>query len=191
MTPSQRLIAVGRVGRPHGRDGSFWVEEVLPAARAASDQGPLREGAEVVVAGNRARVERRGGADDQPLVRLSSAATRAEAASLRGEALMVPEAEAPLRPGEWLVDDLVGAWVEGVGDVRRVLAGTSCDLLEVGEEGLLIPLVSDAVREIDVAAGRIDVDHGFLGIAEATSEAGPTPSSGQGPDTTREPTRRP
>lgn len=191
MTPSERLVTVGRVGRAHGRDGSFWVEEPLAAPDAAGGPAPLREGAEVEVAGRPARVERRGGTDDRPLVRLSSAATRAEAASLRGEPLMVAEAEAPLAPGEWLVDDLVGARVEGAGEVRRVLAGTSCDLLEVGEEGHLIPLVSDAIREIDVAAGRIEVDHGFLGTAGAATEAGSSSSSPHGPGATLEATRRP
>ena len=39
----------------------------------------------------------------------------------------------------------------------------SCEVLEVGD--LLIPLVSDAVRDVDVAGGRIDVDLEFLGAS--------------------------
>jgi 16S rRNA processing protein RimM len=51
----------------------------------------------------------------------------------------------------------------------------SCELLEVrresGEE-LLVPLVRDAVRSVDVEARRIDVDLEFLG------ERGGSPSGG-------------
>jgi 16S rRNA processing protein RimM len=50
--------------------------------------------------------------------------------------------------------------------VRRMMALPSCEALEVeradGRE-LLVPLVRDAVRSVDVAARRIDVDLSFLG----------------------------
>jgi 16S rRNA processing protein RimM len=50
--------------------------------------------------------------------------------------------------------------------VRRLLALPSCEVLEVergGAPDLLVPLVRDAVRSVDVAARRIDVDSAFLG----------------------------
>jgi 16S rRNA processing protein RimM len=54
-----------------------------------------------------------------------------------------------------------------VGRVRRMVALPSCEALAVerpgGEPELLVPLVRDAVRSVDVAARRIDVDLGFLG----------------------------
>lgn len=53
-----------------------------------------------------------------------------------------------------------------------MLAGASCDLLEVGEDGLLIPLVSDAVLGIDSRAGVIEVDRRFLGLGEDDGEGG-------------------
>jgi ribosomal 30S subunit maturation factor RimM len=68
------------------------------------------------------------------------------------------------------VDDLLGARIAGVGDVRRVLAGPSWDVLEVGEEGILIPLVADAIRRIDTAAGVIEVDHRFLALDQEPGE---------------------
>jgi 16S rRNA processing protein RimM len=109
-------------------------------------------------------VLRVGGAGARRLVRVDGVEDRPAATALRGEPLLVPEREAPLAPGEWLVDDLVGACVVGVGEVRRVLAGPSCDVLEVGEAGTLIPLVADAIRSIDPAARVIEVDHAFLGL---------------------------
>jgi 16S rRNA processing protein RimM len=51
--------------------------------------------------------------------------------------------------------------------VVRLLGLPSCEVLEVERSGgpLLVPLVSDAVRSVDVAARRIDVDLRFLGEA--------------------------
>jgi 16S rRNA processing protein RimM len=44
--------------------------------------------------------------------------------------------------------------------VARMIALPSCEALEVGD--LLIPMVRDAIRSIDVEARRIDVDMGFV-----------------------------
>jgi 16S rRNA processing protein RimM len=61
--------------------------------------------------------------------------------------------------------------------VARLVALPSCEVLEVAREGaadLLVPLVRDAVRSVDVGAGVVDVDLAFLG------EAQPAPSSSDG-----------
>ncbi len=166
MSSRGRLVSVGRVGAAHGRDGSFWIEGAVQAAHEA-----LAQGAEVVLGGRRTRVERRAGSRERPLLRIAGIETRAGAAARRGEAVLVDEGLAPLGAGEWLVEDLVGARVEGLGEVRRVLAGVSCDLLEVGEEALLIPLVSDAVVSIDLGERVIEVDRRFLGLGEDDGEA--------------------
>jgi 16S rRNA processing protein RimM len=54
-----------------------------------------------------------------------------------------------------------------VGTVRRLVPLPSCEALEVtradGGDDLLVPLVRDAVRSVDVAARRVDVDLAFLG----------------------------
>ena len=51
--------------------------------------------------------------------------------------------------------------------MRRLLALPSCEVLEVaragGETDLLVPLVSDAVRSVDLERREIDVDLAFLG----------------------------
>jgi len=52
-----------------------------------------------------------------------------------------------------------------VGRVRRMVALPSCEALEVERDGgddLLVPLVRDAVRSVDVAVGVVDVDLAFL-----------------------------
>ena len=145
----------GRVGRAHGIDGSFYVED---------SSGDLEEGMTLTLDGRPARVERRGGLDARPLVRLSGVSSREAARELRGQALRSDGADPELGPGEWLTDDLIGCRVEGLGEVRRVMSAPSCDLLVVGDEEVLVPLVGDAVRSVDLATGRIDVDLRFLGI---------------------------
>ena len=54
-----------------------------------------------------------------------------------------------------------------VGTVRRLLALPSCEVLEVarpGDQGdLLVPLIGDAVRGVDIEARSIEIDLRFLG----------------------------
>jgi len=151
-------VTAGRVGRAHGLDGSFYVEQVAEA---------LETGAEVTVAGHSARIERRAGTDARPIVRLSGVGDRSAAEALRGERILI--AGGDLAEDEYLSADLVGCRVPGVGQVRRVVQGPSCDVLEVGDSSVLIPFVSDAIRSVDTDAGVIEVDTAFLGL-EGRSE---------------------
>jgi 16S rRNA processing protein RimM len=148
-------VSAGRVGRAHGMDGSFYVDR--PAH-------PLEEGTVVRVAAADRKVERRAGTDDRPLIRLEGVSDRDGAAALRGEFLLLDTEDAPLEEGEFIVSDLVGCRIEGLGYVERVLDGPSCDVLEVGEEGVLVPLVSDAVKRVDLEQRIIEVDREFLGL---------------------------
>ena len=136
----------GRVGRAHGRDGSFYVN--------GADAG-FAEGSVVTVAGREVVVERRAGTDAKPLIRLAGVDPREHV----GEPLLVDE---PLGEDEYPADQLVGAEVVGVGRVTRVVNGPSCDVLEVGE--VLIPFIGDAIVSLDVERRRIEVDREFLGL---------------------------
>ena len=60
--------------------------------------------------------------------------------------------------------DLVGCLIEGIGYVERVLNGPSCDVLEVGTDGVLVPLVSDAIDQVDLERRIIVVNREFLGL---------------------------
>jgi 16S rRNA processing protein RimM len=153
MTSTERA---GRVGRPHGLDGSFHLD--------ASGE-PLEVGISVRVGERVTAVERLAGTAAHPIVRVAGVASREAAAALRGEHIYVERVEAELDPGEYLAADLVGLRVADLGSVRRVINAPSCDLLEVGEGGLLVPFVRDAVRRVDLEAGTIEVDRGFLGLA--------------------------
>jgi 16S rRNA processing protein RimM len=161
------LLTVGRVGRAHGLDGSFHVTQ--PRTR-------LLEGRQtVIVNGAEVAIARRAGTEARPIFRLAGVHTREAVDALRGTDLWVPRAEAPpLEEDEWYAEDLVGCRVvdgeREVGEVAQLLAYPSCELLEVpradGAKALLIPLISDAVRTVDLDARRIDVNLAFLGEDE-------------------------
>jgi 16S rRNA processing protein RimM len=98
---------------------------------------------------------------------------REAAQALRGEELLVARDQAPgLEEDEWWAEDLEGCEVTDgvavVGSVRRLLALPSCEVLEVARPSgpdLLVPLIGDAVRSVDIDRRVIDVDLGFLGEA--------------------------
>jgi 16S rRNA processing protein RimM len=171
-------LAAGRVGRPHGLDGSFHVTR--PRERL------LAPGTSVRVGGRTAEIVRRAGTDDRPILRLAGHDGRAAAEALRGEDLLVPRAKAPpLDDDEWYAEDLAGCRVvDGsteVGTVTRLLPLPSCEALEVRRPGggdLLVPLVRDAVRGVDIGARCIDVDLAFLGEDGAASRP---PADDRGP----------
>jgi 16S rRNA processing protein RimM len=150
---------VGHVGHPHGRDGSFHV--IAPRPR-------------LLVLGTRTaagEIVRRAGTDEKPVVRLRGCDTREAVERLHGTVLKVALADAPaLDEGEYWAHELEGLDVtdgeRSVGSVRAMRELPSVEVLEVvredGEE-LLVPMVGDAIRSIDVPARRIDIDLGFLG----------------------------
>jgi 16S rRNA processing protein RimM len=161
-TSSTDWLLAGRVGRPHGLDGSFHVVQPRPEL--------LQPGTVLRLDDEPRQIVRRAGTDAKPILRLERCHSREDAEALRGRELRVAARDAPaLGDGEWWVEELVGCLVRDgdreVGVVRGVLGLPSCDVLEVdrpeGEE-LLVPLVRDAVRDVDVRRRRIDVDLGFL-----------------------------
>ena len=155
-------LPAGRVGRPHGLDGSFHVTRPRPVL--------LPLGGAVRVAEADREVVRRAGTDDRPILRLSGIDGRDAVEALRGADLWVVRGQAPpLGEDEWYADDLVGLRVvdgrRPVGEVGRLVPLPSCEALEVRRDGpeLLVPLVRDCVRSVDLAGGVVDVDLGFLG----------------------------
>jgi 16S rRNA processing protein RimM len=169
---SSHAVPAGRVGRAHGLDGSFYVAGARPRL--------LSLGTAVTVAGRTANVMRRAGTDEHPIVRLEGIEDRGAAEAVRGLELTVDLAEAPaLSEGEWWASELEGCEVvdgeRHVGIVTRLVELPSCEALEVrlaasdsGEVArstgdLLVPMVREAIRQVDVAQRRIDVDMGFLG----------------------------
>jgi 16S rRNA processing protein RimM len=145
------LVTVGRVGRPHGLDGSFVVER--PSERLARGLTVLIDGepAEIVAS------KRVGG---------GRLAIRLDRPVERGALLQVPRAELPApAEGSFYVFELVGLEVverdgPSLGRVADVHSYPANDVLELAD-GTLLPLVDECVLDVDVAAGRIVVAPGF------------------------------
>lgn len=157
-------MQAGRVGRPHGLDGSFLVAEPNPALLGAAKAVRLGDADR--------RIVRFAGHDKRLILRIEGCSDREAAEALRGQTLLVSRDRAPqLGEDEWWAEDLEGLAVSDgdrkVGTVSRLLAFPSCEVLEVeraeGGDPLLVPLISDAVRRVDVEHGQVDIDLGFLG----------------------------
>lgn len=154
MPSAPDLVPVGRVGRPHGLDGSFFVEG------ASERPETFAEGATLYVEGEAATVvSSKRGAGGRPVIRLDR---RVE----RGAELAVPrETLPPLEEDAYYVFQLVGLLVEEeggrvLGRVRDVVDYPANDVLEL-DTGVSLPLVGACVRQVDLEGGRIVVASGF------------------------------
>jgi 16S rRNA processing protein RimM len=148
------LVPIGRVGKPHGLDGSF----VVDGASQAPERFVL--GATLYVDGAEACIEASKRVRGRPVIRLDR---RPE----RGAELAVPRATLP--PAEedaYYVFQLVGLRVEDesgreLGRVAEVAEYPANDVLEL-DSGLALPLVEACVLLVDLAGGRIVVAPGFV-----------------------------
>jgi len=153
LSNSER-VQIGRVGRPHGLDGSFVVE------RASDAPERFEVGATVLAGGEPAKVvsrKRVGGG--RIAIRLDRTVPRGAALELPRDALPAPE------PDSFYVFQLLGLEVveEGgrtLGRVADIEPGLANDVLNL-DSGRRLPMVEDCVQEVDLAAGRILVARGF------------------------------
>lgn len=147
------LVRVGRVGKPHGLDGSFFVEH------GSEDEGRFAVGATLHVDGEPAKVVGSKRSRGRPVIRLDREAPRGAELAVRKSELPPPE------EGSYYEFQLVGleAEEEGgrvLGRVTAVQPGIANDVLEL-DSGLLLPLVEACVREVDLGGGRILIASGF------------------------------
>ena len=149
-------VVVGRVGKSHGLDGSFVVEDASETRELfAVGAKLLADGGEATVVGSR---QARG----RPVIRL-------ERPVARGALLEVPRASLPpAEEDEYYVFQLVGLEVERVdgrhlGRVAKVEPGVANDVLEL-DSGILLPLVGACVRDVDLEARRIRLARASLAM---------------------------
>ena len=149
------LVPVGRVGKPHGLDGGFFVD-------GASDREEVFAiGATLYAAGEPAKVVlSRRGSGGRRVIALDRKIER-------GTELAVARSSLPQlgEDDEFYVFQLVGLSVEDengqlLGRVREVLEYPANDVLEL-DSGASLPLVEACVRQVDLTGGRIVVAVGF------------------------------
>ena len=146
-------IRVGRVGKPHGLEGAFVVEQ------GSEDPERFAEGVTLLVDGEPALVVESKRAGGRPVIRLDREVARGAPIEVERDAL--PETA----EGEYYAFQLVGLDVEEeggekLGRVTEVTSGPANDVLEL-DTGLALPLVDACVREVDLDGGRIVVQTGF------------------------------
>ena len=146
-------VAVGRVGKPHGISGAFFVEG------GSDDPKRYAVGSTLYVAGEPAEIVEAKQARGRPVIRFERTVERGAQLEVDRETLPAPNED------EYYVFQLVGMAVErtdgtALGRVANVDAGVANDILEL-DTGLLLPLVEACVRQVDLEAGRIVVAPGF------------------------------
>ncbi len=142
------------MGRPHGLDGAFVVEEASEDARRFEVGSRLLVDEEPAVVVLSRRV---GGG--RPAIKLDRSVQRGAELAVRRAELPPPE------EGSYYVTDLVGLEVvdaSGVrlGVIQDVLPGVANDILEL-DSGLLLPLVEECVRDVDLPQRRVVIATGF------------------------------
>jgi 16S rRNA processing protein RimM len=147
-------VVVGRVGRPHGLDGAFFVEQPSDDERWFTRGARLRVGTEELEV-----VAARRGSGGRPVIKLEREVPRGTELEVRVDELP------PVAEGEYYAFQLVGLEVveEGGRRLGRVVAvepGVANDAIAL-DSGLLLPLVAVCVRDVDLEAGRILVAPGF------------------------------
>ena len=165
------LWPCGTVGRPHGLKGEVYLE-LLPGGLkylagggrflliSKEDDDPLP-----------VSVERAGGDDRHPLLRLQGVDSREQAATFSGATLMAAGGALDDILA-WRAGDLIGlravSGARELGTVTDVLQAPASDVLQIEEPGaqppakpILIPLVDELV-EVNLAAGVVRVREGLL-----------------------------
>ena len=153
MSSAGDLVVIGRVGKPHGLDGSFVVED------ASETREFFAVGARLIVDGGEAEVVGLKHARGRPVIRLDRRVAR-------GTVLAVPASALPeTGEDEYYAFQLVGLEVreEGgsvLGTVVDVAPGVANDVLEL-DSRLALPMVEECILSIDLDSRQIVVAPGF------------------------------
>jgi 16S rRNA processing protein RimM len=146
-------IPIGKIGRPHGIDGSFFVEQPSDDARW------WKTGATFLAGGQRVEVVAHRTASGRPVIKLDPPAERGAPLEVERDELPATEED------EYYAFELVGLAVveengRELGTVEAVNPGIANDVL-VLTGGVLLPMVEDCIKHIDLDAQRIEIAVGF------------------------------
>jgi 16S rRNA processing protein RimM len=146
-------VQIGKVGKPHGIDGAFFVEQ--PSA----DDRWWKVGSTFLAGGTEVEVVAARRSSGRPVVKVEPAVERGAPIEVERDALP------PTEEDEYYAFELVGLPVveengRELGSVKAVTTGVANDVLEL-DTGVLLPMIEDCVRRVDLAAGRIVVAPGF------------------------------
>jgi 16S rRNA processing protein RimM len=146
-------VPIGRVGRPHGIDGAFFVEQ------PSDDDRWWNVGARFLAGGQEAEVVVARRSSGRPVVKLDRSVERGTALEVERDKLP------PTGEDEYYAFQLVGLDVaeengRALGTVKLVTPGIANDVLEL-DTGVLLPMVEDCIVRVDLDSKRITVAEGF------------------------------
>jgi 16S rRNA processing protein RimM len=146
-------VQIGKVGRPHGIDGAFFVEQ------PSDDKRWWTTGATFLAGGAAAEVVAHRTSSGRPVIKLDRHVERGAALEVERDALPATEDD------EYYAFQLIGLSVaedngRALGSVKVVAPGVANDVLEL-DTGVLLPMVEECILKIDLEAGRITVAEGF------------------------------
>jgi 16S rRNA processing protein RimM len=146
-------VRIGKVGRPHGVDGAFFVEH------PSDDDRWWKTGARFLANGEQVEVVAHRRSSGRPVVKLDTDVPRGAVLEVERETLP------PTADDEYYAFELAGLEVveengRVLGTVRAVAPGVANDVLELDTD-VLLPMVEDCVRSIDLETRRIVVAEGF------------------------------
>ena len=146
-------VQIGRVGRPHGIDGAFFVEQ------PSDDDRWWKTGARFFAGGQEVEVIAHRRSSGRPVVKLDRDVERGTILEVAREALP------PTTDDEYYAFQLVGLPVaeengRALGSVKVVIPGVANDVLEL-DTGVLLPMVEECILRIDLDASTITVAEGF------------------------------
>jgi 16S rRNA processing protein RimM len=153
------FVAVARVLGAWGLQGHLKVEPLAPPEI-------FRKDARVTLAGRAHTVQAYRAAGRHARLKLDGIGNRDDAAAMREQYVLVPEAGLPPpADGEYYRFQLIGMHVvttsgEEIGEVTDVFATAANDVFVVrGPRGeVLVPAIDDVVQNIDLASGRITIE---------------------------------
>jgi 16S rRNA processing protein RimM len=146
-------IQIGKVGRPHGIDGAFFVEQ------PSSDERWWKTGARFLAGGREAEVVAHRRSSGRPVIKLDRHVERGTILEVTRDALP------PTEDDEYYAFQLIGLPVaeengRALGSVKVVTPGVANDVLEL-DTGVLLPMVEECILKIDLEANSITVAAGF------------------------------
>lgn len=158
-------LAVGVIVRPHGVRGEVKVQPLTDRPgdwlSIRSVSWKTRDGAQVTRRVKQNRVQ-----GEQVIVQIEGIYDRNEAELMRGTELYVAREEAPIpEEGSYFIVDIIGC---DVVDADGNVLGTVNDVYQPGGNDVyelstpkgpaMLPAVRQVIRNVDVAARRIEVD---------------------------------
>jgi 16S rRNA processing protein RimM len=146
-------VVIGKVGRPHGIDGAFFVEQ------PSEDKRWWKTGATFFAGGAPVEVVGHRTSSGRPVIKVDKHVERGSLLEVERDALPKTAED------EYYAFELVGLAVEEeggrfLGRVADVVDYPANDVLEL-DSGAFLPLVEACVRKVDVEGGRIVVAAGF------------------------------